>query len=225
MPTLLAKIRRRLDGLPLTPRELERSLTVLSSLRYLGWQESIRRGPVDASGDPLPWITYPAIDWIAKRLGPEHQVFEYGSGHSTLWYARHVSRVVAVEDDPAWIERLRPSLPPNATVMHRPDPDSYAKAIEDHEPASFDVIGIDGAARNRCARAAPPFLKSTGFIVFDNSDRPEYAEGVRHLMDLGYQRIDFVGFIPEFGHVSCTSIFFQDAALLKLKDPPPFLGY
>jgi hypothetical protein len=64
---------------------MERSLTVLSSLRRLGWQKSIRRGPVDAAGDPIPWITYPAIDWI---------------------------------------DRIRPTLPGNTTVIHEADADA-----------------------------------------------------------------------------------------------------
>ena len=104
----------------------------------------------------MPWITYPAIDWLGKRLVKEHRVFEYGSGHSTLWYARHVSEVVAVEHDFEWTQRL--IVPRNVTLLYRADGDAYVNAIADFEEQSFHCIGIDGPERTRCAELAPSCL-------------------------------------------------------------------
>lgn len=46
-----------------------------------GWFRSYReKSAVDANGDPIPWITYPALDFIRKRVTRDLTVFEFGSG-------------------------------------------------------------------------------------------------------------------------------------------------
>ena len=46
-----------------------------------GWLKSWWRGrPVDAAGKPLPWLTYPAIDFISQFDFSDAIVFEWGSG-------------------------------------------------------------------------------------------------------------------------------------------------
>ncbi|MYE81646.1 MAG: hypothetical protein F4X36_07335 [Gammaproteobacteria bacterium] len=48
-----------------------------SFVRTTGLLRSFReRKPVDAAGEPLPWINYPAIHLLDERLRPEHAVFE-----------------------------------------------------------------------------------------------------------------------------------------------------
>src|SRR5262245_66641616 len=82
-----------------------------------GWFRSFASGlPVDAAGRPLPWLAYPAIEFLARRVQPEWRVFEYGCGNSTLWWASRVREVIACEHDRAWAERLRPQLPANVTL-------------------------------------------------------------------------------------------------------------
>src|ERR1017187_8783871 len=72
-----------------------------------GWFRSYREGAsVDASGSPLPWMTYPAIEFIRKRVKPDMSVFEYGSGGSTIWWANQVREVISVEHDRAWFEKV-----------------------------------------------------------------------------------------------------------------------
>jgi len=84
-----------------------------------GWFLSLRGEPVDASG-PIPYITYPALAMLRRIVTPDLKVFEYGSGFSTLWWSRHVKQVVSVDHNHQWIEKIRPSLPANVTVVHQP---------------------------------------------------------------------------------------------------------
>ena len=60
-------------------------------------------------GEELVW-TYPAIEFIDNLLRPDYQVFEYGGGHSTLWWARRVARVITIDHDREWVDRISPSL-------------------------------------------------------------------------------------------------------------------
>ena len=46
----------------------------------------------------LPTFSYAAIDFLKDFLRPDMNVAEYGSGPSTLFFARRVQRVFAVED-------------------------------------------------------------------------------------------------------------------------------
>src|SRR5690606_2632205 len=52
----------------------------------------------------------------------------------------------------------------------------YVESVHDYPPGSFDVIVVDGRARNACLRAARKHVKPGGLIVLDNSDR-SYDEG------------------------------------------------
>ncbi|MFI5336277.1 MAG: hypothetical protein ACHQ5A_05815 [Opitutales bacterium] len=62
-----------------------------------------RRRPIDVE---LPWWSCGAIRFLAGYLQPHHRVFEYGSGGSSLFVARRVAALVAVENDPAWHQLL-----------------------------------------------------------------------------------------------------------------------
>jgi hypothetical protein len=71
-----------------------------SPLREWGWFQSFQSGQsVDASGRPIPWISYAAIDFLERRIPGDAEVFEYGAGNGTLWWAERVARVDAVEHD------------------------------------------------------------------------------------------------------------------------------
>src|SRR5262245_36157876 len=60
-----------------------------------GWLRSaVEHRPVDRVGRPMPWITYPAIRLLDERVPSKSRVFEYGGGHSTLWWAERAYEVV-----------------------------------------------------------------------------------------------------------------------------------
>ena len=52
----------------------------------------------------LPWFSYSAIDFLSKYLTSDMQVCEYGSGGSTLFFARRTREVFSIEDNPTWHE-------------------------------------------------------------------------------------------------------------------------
>lgn len=176
-----------------------------------GWLLSLVRGkPVDKAGAPIPWITYPTIDFIEPRLKSEWKVFEYGGGQSTLWWAGKVAQVHTVEHDPQWVETLEKELPGNATLDLKTSQDEYVRVIADSPYAPFDVVVIDAQYRNECALFSPSYVKDDGIIIFDNSDRILYREGLQHLSDAGWKRLDFFGLIPSYLYKNCTSIFYRN---------------
>ncbi len=168
--------------------------------------------------DALPWMPFPAIAWLEATIRPEMRVFEYGSGGSTLFWARRGATVVSVEHDEAWLARLRQAIPPGAreriTLLARPPSPGlagefasaspgcaglcfrdYVLAIEEFPAASFDLVVVDGRARSACLNHAASRVRPGGWLLLDNSERPGYREAVERL-SRQWPRQDFEGLNP-----------------------------
>lgn len=188
----------------------------LNTFIHTGWIASVESArPVNAQGQPIPWFTYPAIDFLESKIRPEWTVLEWGCGNSTLWWAARTARVVSIEHNAEWHRKISPDLPAHATIALIENPQAYS-SLKETEPAGlFDVIVIDGEERNACARTAVSRAKSSSIIVFDNSDRRSVGDGLAYLGDSGWKRIDFFGLLPSYAYRTCTSVFFRDDSLLR----------
>lgn len=163
---------------------------------------------VDADGQPLPWYTYPAIEYIRQLDFRDSVVFEYGSGFSTLFWGSRARHVVSVEDEEEWHGLLRPQLPSNCELLLETDLAQYVDVIHRYSDG-FDVIVVDGPARGRtrlkCSRAALEHLRPGGLIILDNSDwLPESASLLR---EHGLIQVDMAGFVPINARTQTTSLF------------------
>jgi hypothetical protein len=180
-------------------------------LKPVGWARSRAQAePVDAAGNPLPWITYAAIDFLADRVQNYMRVFEFGSGNSTRWWARRTNCVVACEHDETWFRRVQATMPVNVTLLHHElvPGGEYCRSVLS-APGPFHVVVIDGRDRNNCARNAVSALRSDGVVLWDNSERPEYDTGIAELLASGFRRIDFTGMGPINAHQWRTTLFYK----------------
>jgi predicted O-methyltransferase YrrM len=75
----------------------------------LDWLASRRPGaaPLTAA---IPWVTFPALDWLRRSLPRAARVFEWGCGGSTLFFARRAALLVSVEHDHDWHRRVEAAL-------------------------------------------------------------------------------------------------------------------
>ena len=188
-----------------------------SYLQTTGWLGSIsERSSRDIRGEPIPWMTYPSLCFLEPRVRTEMSVFEFGSGSSTLWWARRTRRVVSCEHDQAWFERTRALVPVNVEISHvELEGDRYSREILKYRDA-FDIVVIDGRDRVNCARNTVPALKVDGVVLWDNSDRDEYRAGYEFLEQHGFRRIDFTGMGPINIYQWSTSVFYRDRNCLGL---------
>lgn len=186
-----------------------------------GWLNSLARGkPVNAHNQPIPWITYAAIDFLDTVVKPDWNVFEWGSGFSTMWWSTKVKSVLAAEDSLDWQKEVSKGLPPNAKVMFGGNVQDYLDVYRNAPVDKFDVVVIDGTFRADCAKIACDKLAEGGIILFDNSDVMDNDEGLQFLTDKGLIRLDFWGLIPSYLYKNCTSVFISDPAMLRgLKIP------
>jgi SAM-dependent methyltransferase len=134
----------------------------------------------------VPWFSYGAIDFLEGFLKSDMKVCEYGSGGSTLFFARRTKSVVAIEDNATWYElvsaRIREQKIANVQLKLAPfdfknpsnfESSEYLKAIPDE---SFDVIVVDGSeewtqVRPTCFKHVEPRIKRGGIIIVDDSWR------------------------------------------------------
>ena len=183
--------------------------TLLS--RRAQWQSILTGLPADAKGRPIPWITYPALDYLNQLDFSRACVLEYGGGQSSLWWAKRAASVTTVEGKAEWAERLRRHAPANLTVIGPVAESAYAQAPLGNGQ-TYHVIIIDGLVRLESAQASLPFLADGGLLVLDNADwHPQTCAWLR---SKGLVEIDFHGFGPVNDYTWCTSVFLRAHSIL-----------
>ena len=158
----------------------------------------------------LPWWTYRAIDVVGgylAGLGYSARVFEYGSGASTIWLARRAASVESVEHDETWATRVRelaavreglrctpvvhvlevptsphPVVPSGAPSGRGRDFAGYVAAI-DRTDGEFDLVLVDGRAREAALLKALDRVSSGGLVLLDDAQRQRY-QGAIHAAEL-----------------------------------------
>lgn len=211
------------------PKNLARILSAVKTARQLyfnrhsflystGWLESMHRGHgCDRQGQPLPWMNYAVQRILDERLTQAMNLFEYGSGSSTLFFAQRVAKVVAVEHDKHWCDWLAAQLPQNAEVIHRANDEDglYCRSIRDREE-TFQVIIVDGWDRRNCLLQAVQVLPVDGVIILDDSERDKLKPSVDALKAQGFRELPLYGPKPMGVLTAMTSIFYRDGNCLGL---------
>ncbi|MEM8757173.1 MAG: class I SAM-dependent methyltransferase [Planctomycetota bacterium] len=143
---------------------------------------------------------------ILEHLPAGGRLLEFGSGTSSVWLAERLhegASMLSVEHDAAWFDRVQQmlapfdrceqilrvptgTLGPNASAgEERPDLlREYIHAADDRDP--FDVILVDGVARDACLEHARSLLKPGGTIVLHDAQRPWYDRGKQTLTAHGH---------------------------------------
>lgn len=177
-----------------------------------------RKKPLDMHGQAQPWFTYGFMAFLKERINDGMSVFEFGSGNSTLWFSKYGCKLVSVEHDLAWFNAMKDQLVshPNVEYLHRDlENGTYAKEITNYS-GIFDIIVLDGRDRVNCCLNSLGALKEKGVVIWDNSDREEYAEGYQFLKSNDFKRIDFHGLGPINSRAWCTSIFYREENCLNI---------
>lgn len=182
-----------------------------------------------------PWISEAATHWLGKFLKAKMKVFEYGSGGSTLYLAKRVQQVVSVENNWSWFLAVKKALrenklknvavhyagheklTPETSAFVSSDPSdpkyfnisfkNYVTTINKYPDKYFDLVFVDGRARNSCLVMGIPKVKKGGYIFLDDSQRPGYNPGILSLKN--YQKKKFIGTGQYIG---------KESTIWKIKD-------
>ncbi len=164
---------------------------------------------IDGNGNPIPWYTYPAIEFLANLDFSEKKIFEYGSGNSTIWWANRCKEIVAVESDRDWFERVNSMRSHTAFRDYRlcEDLDSY---VCHQDMGNYNVVVIDGTFRVCCAGFfLSKLCEENNFelLIFDNSDWQPQVIKILNSKLPGWVQVDFHGFSPINNFTATTTIF------------------
>lgn len=178
----------------------------------IGWTNSIiTNNVVDLSNNPIPWVTYPFIQFIGERLNSNLDIFEFGSGNSTLYYSNKVATVNSVEHDKLWYDKIKSSMPLNVNLFYCElvNEGNYCNYAAKNNK-QYDIIIVDGVDRVNCCINNINALKPTGVMILDDAERKEYEPALNFLVENGFRKIDFWGIAPAVNYQKCTTIFYQN---------------
>ncbi|MDB5273744.1 MAG: FkbM family methyltransferase [Chitinophagaceae bacterium] len=176
-----------------------------------GWYKSYRsKKSIDKENKSIPWLTYPFVHFLNKRLQKNFDMFEYGSGNSTFWYAERLKSVDAVEHHYQWFQYVDSQKPNNVQLNYVPLDynGKYCRTVHLSQKP-YDIIIVDGRDRNNCMTEAVKALKPEGVIILDNSERTEYQKGIIHLKEQGFKHLEFEGMSPVTTGSTTTSLFYK----------------
>jgi protein-L-isoaspartate O-methyltransferase len=199
---------------------------------FVGWQNIVRHAPPALATGLLrlglgyrpeqPWIAYTAIQRLEEFLTPHSRVLEFGSGMSTLWFAKHAGAVYSVEDYRLWYDKV------NAVIAQKQlhhvhyqfaeNVDDYAGYMS-NDAEGFDLIMVDGNWRSDCIAKCASKLKPGGILYLDNSDKDSTPNGgdmrLAEERALAFAREQSAS-VEYFTDFAPTQLFVQQGLLVRL---------
>jgi predicted O-methyltransferase YrrM len=129
----------------------------------------------------FPWLTPTANELLEQYLQISDCGMEFGSGKSTLWFAKKCSHLTSVEHNPVWFKRVQQWIAEERVanvsyfLRQRTEKDGsdgvdseYVGELKKISPASLDFVLVDGIFRAACALTCIEYLKPGGVILIDN---------------------------------------------------------
>jgi predicted O-methyltransferase YrrM len=119
-----------------------------------------------------PWLTKEAILLLERLLRPDDIGLEFGSGRSTIWFAERVEKLISIEHDIYWFEKINKKLKEKELVRkvdyRLANEDNYLDILNEIENNSIDFVLVDGLQRDIYALKSIPKLKIGGLLIIDN---------------------------------------------------------
>lgn len=210
---MIKKIVLRL--IPSSIKKQAKNFIILSKI--YGQYKSIKNSSsINERGEPIPWYTYPAIEFLNQFDFSDKKVFEFGSGNSSLYWSEKCLSLISIEHDQAWFNKIKNNIRSNQRLFLRKNKDEYVQSINEFE-SEFDIIIIDGVYRQNCAKEVKKKLnRESGIVILDNSDW--YAETAKFLRDsMDMIQVDFHGFGPINNYTWTTSLFLTRGVTMNPK--------
>jgi len=184
------------------------------------------KSSVNAQGNPVPWISLPAIEFLNSMKLENIKLFEFGSGNSTLYWAErmrqgHLCRYDAVEcdysyyvnmwrkdgfyrDHVKWLDTDKEYLTYAWSCATR-----HTGELDNLIPYDFVVVDGPIQLREKELSQALGVCHPEGIIMVDDANWiSEHVEFVCERDSLF--RVDFAGFGPGVSYTKVTSFLFRN---------------
>lgn len=157
---------------------------------------------INANIRPVPWLTDKGVEFLEEFIAehPSAKILEFGSGASTVWFAKKGIDLFSVEHDRKWYTLVKKTIEsdPDCVPIHyflRTRP--YYSICKEFPDEYFDLILVDGRNRKGCVYAGLPKLKKGGVLMLDNAERRYYFPVYKHMAT--WERFD----APQIGPDQC----------------------
>ena len=192
------------------------------------WINSSRLGfTVDENNLPIPWYAFEAIEFLKINLTKNHTIFEFGCGASTLFFASKVKKVISLESNRRWFEIITSSLKnsgdflleknyfSNANceiflmedALNLEEYQNFAKNYSQKNHLKFDFVIVDSIKRFECVKNSFETIKNDGYLILDDSERPNYQKIYDFLHKNNFSYHDFIGIAPAQLRIKKTTFF------------------
>jgi hypothetical protein len=209
-------------------------------VRFFRRWNMLRKKPGFALEIGIPWLAFEAIEWLDRHLDPAMRAFEWGSGGSTLYLARRVGTLVAIEHNATWYERVSRRL--ESEGIENCEYLLYEPGVKTESDGSSSVPGGYSSADPRlatlsfkdyCAAIDAHADESFDLVVVDGRARVSCIFHARNKVRLGgvmvvdnserkdyapglellagWPRRDFAGPAAFYAGFSTTTIFMRQA--------------
>ena len=54
---------------------------------------------VNGNGEPIPWFTYPSIEYLNQLDLSGKTMLEWGAGNSSIFFSKRVKELISIEND------------------------------------------------------------------------------------------------------------------------------
>ena len=137
------------------------------------------------SGVLYPWYTSEAINYIETYIQYDKaNVLEFGSGHSTIWWAINAKHCTSVESDYKWYSDIKETLRASGIYcnLHWCDELSgYESIVKHYSHLKNIIMVVDGEYRDECCNFALKYLPKGSILICDNWMQPEVWEAGEHV--------------------------------------------
>ena len=126
-----------------------------------------------------PWLTEKSIQFLENFLQnhPNAKILEFGSGASTIWFAKRTSNLTSIEHSKTYFYQVREIIqntPECNRVDYRNIKRPYYFVCNILPKEAFDLILVDGRERVQCITHSIKLLKPGGVMMLDNAERRRY---------------------------------------------------
>lgn len=132
---------------------------------YLYGKEALELG--------CPWLTFGAISALESLATKKFKVLEFGSGGSTIFWAKHCQSVKSFETNLEWFSKVTKKVKKysNAEVIYASRTET-SRTIRNMPDNFYDVVLVDSdpgrSKRLQIAQMVSPKIKLGGWLVIDN---------------------------------------------------------
>ena len=180
---------------------------IILSVKYGQFKSIINKSAVDRYGGPIPWYCYPAIEFLDQFDFSKKKILEFGSGNSTIWWAKKCKQIISIEHDEKYFKYINDKNIKNLKLRLFKERQNY---INQKELTDSDVVIIDGNFRKETIlnviKNSNKIKKNNIMIIIDNSHW--YLDIIKIMQKkFNYTQLDFFGFCPSVNFTNATTVF------------------